>query len=565
MYRNRIFFLLLVFALMPAIVYARSSAARIIHVPSIQGDATPVLQAAIQEARSYRGRSIIIKLENADYHLYRTSSTPCLYHVSNTTSEQENPDATKHIGLWMKGLRNLTIDGCGARLVTHGEMTAFVMDSCSNICLRNFVLASADPTVPEMTVTETGEHHMVARIHPLSRYRIQDGRLSFVGDSWEWGSGLAQKYDPQKDVTWRSWMPLTDDCRAEELELGLVRFTYKKAPDAQPGIVFQMRDTYRDEVCGLIQYSQDIRLKHLRIAFTGNFGIVAQMSANITYSNLTFEPEPGSGRTCAGFADFLQMSGCRGLILVENSRFVGAQDDPINVHGTHLPVQEFLSPTELRVRYSHHQTFGFQSFLPGNEVDFIDVHTLHPVGTFRVKAARMENPREIWIKLTKPVPEDIRQRGELALENVTYTPQVIIRHNFFSRVPTRGILVTTRRPVLIEDNFFFRMQNSGVLISDDARSWYESGMARDVTIRRNHFFECGSPVINIDPANDRNEGPVHSSISIQDNRFTLKKSLAIRARSVDGLLIQGNSFYMSDGSPANNPVDTEGCFNVKYE
>jgi len=83
----------------------------------------------------------------------------------------------------MKGLRNLTIDGCGARLVTHGEMTAFVMDSCSNICLRNFVLASADPTVPEMTVTETGEHHMVARIHPLSRYRIQDGRLSFVGDS----------------------------------------------------------------------------------------------------------------------------------------------------------------------------------------------------------------------------------------------------------------------------------------------------------------------------------------------------------------------------------------------
>ena len=52
------------------------------------------------------------------------------------------------------------------------------------------------------------------------------------------------------------------------------------------------------------------------------------------------EPEAGSGRTCAGFADFVQMSGCKGRILIENSYFSGAQDDPINIHGTHLAVKE---------------------------------------------------------------------------------------------------------------------------------------------------------------------------------------------------------------------------------
>lgn len=34
-----------------------------------------------------------------------------------TTSEEENPDPTKHIGLYLKDLENITIDGKGARLV----------------------------------------------------------------------------------------------------------------------------------------------------------------------------------------------------------------------------------------------------------------------------------------------------------------------------------------------------------------------------------------------------------------------------------------------------------------
>ena len=150
-------------------------------VEAAQGDATRLLQQAIGQASEHSGKEVVIELQNADYHLYRQSAMPKLYHVSNTTSEQENPDATKHIGLWMKGLRNLTIDGRGARLVTHGEMTAFVIDSCKNIRLRNFTLTAADPTVPEMTVTEDSEHQLTARIHPQSRYRIEDGRLSWYG------------------------------------------------------------------------------------------------------------------------------------------------------------------------------------------------------------------------------------------------------------------------------------------------------------------------------------------------------------------------------------------------
>lgn len=54
-----------------------------------------------------------------------------------------------------------------------------------------------------------------------------------------------------------------------------------------------MRDSYRDQACGLIQYSKNITLEHLHLALLGNFGLVGQVSENITYCNLTFEPEAG--------------------------------------------------------------------------------------------------------------------------------------------------------------------------------------------------------------------------------------------------------------------------------
>lgn len=542
-----------------------ATAQNVIKVNPENGDMTKKIQAAIEKARSYNGKAVVIELQNADYNIHRESSSQILYHISNTASEKENPNQTKHIGLWLKGLKNVTIDGKGAHLVTHGEMTSFVIDQCENIILRNFTVTAADPTVPELTVTEVGERHMTVRIHPRSRYQIKDGKFSFVGDNWSLSDGIAQSYDPEKDITWRSWSPLNGLRKAIELEPNLLRFIYDKAPQARPGLTFQMRDGIRDQACGLIQFSKNVTLDNLHLDFLGNFGIVGQMSENITYRNMAFEPEAGSGRTCAGFADFVQMSGCKGKITIENSRFSGAHDDPINIHGTHLAVTEFLAPNQIVVKYMHHQTYGFQSFLPGNMIEFIDPHTLLSLSSAKVKKAEMKNEREITITLDKPVTSKVKETEGLVIENVTYTPEVEIRGNYFSRIPTRGILVSTRRKVIIEDNTFFRMQMSGILIADDARSWFESGMVRDVTIRNNDFIECGGPVIFIAPENDRNEGYVHRNITIANNRFRLTGTDAISAKSVDGLKITDNLFLTPKASTTEELIKTRECKDVTIE
>ena len=542
-----------------------ANAQHVIRISTENGDMTKKIQAAIEQARSYNGKAVVIKLQNADYNLHRESSSQILYHISNTASEKENPDQTKHIGLWLKDLKNVTIDGQGARFVTHGEMTSFVIDQCENITLRDFTVTASDPTVPELTVTEVGENFMTVRIHPQSRYTVKDGHFAFVGDNWELSGGIAQSYDKEKDITWRSWSPLSGLRKAIELDTNLLRFVYDTPPQAKQGTVFQMRDGIRDQACGLIQYSKNVTLEGVHLAFLGNFGIVGQMTENITYRNLTFEPEAGSGRTCAGFADFVQMSGCKGKITIENSRFLGAHDDPINIHGTHLAVTGYPAPNQVSVKYMHPQTYGFQSFLPGNQIEFIDAHSLMSLAPAKVKKAEMKNEREILITLDRNIPQTIRDKKELVVENVTYTPEVLIHNNYFARIPTRGILVSTRRKVLIENNTFFRMQMSGILIADDARSWFESGMVRDVTIRNNNFMECGGPVILISPENDRNEGYVHRNIAITNNRFQLTGTNAISAKSVDGLKITDNLFLSPTPAEISNLIKTQDCENVFME
>lgn len=444
-------------------------------------------------------------------------------------------------------------------------MTSFVIDQCENITLRDFTVTASDPTVPELTVTEVGENFMTVRIHPQSRYTVKDGHFAFVGDNWELSGGIAQSYDKEKDITWRSWSPLSGLRKAIELDTNLLRFVYDTPPQAKQGTVFQMRDGIRDQACGLIQYSKNVTLEGVHLAFLGNFGIVGQMTENITYRNLTFEPEAGSGRTCAGFADFVQMSGCKGKITIENSRFLGAHDDPINIHGTHLAVTGYPAPNQVSVKYMHPQTYGFQSFLPGNQIEFIDAHSLMSLAPAKVKKAEMKNEREILITLDRNIPQTIRDKKELVVENVTYTPEVLIRNNYFARIPTRGILVSTRRKVLIENNTFFRMQMSGILIADDARSWFESGMVRDVTIRNNNFMECGGSVILISPENDRNEGYVHRNIAITNNRFQLTGTNAIFAKSVDGLKITDNLFLSPTPAEISNLIKTQDCENVFME
>lgn len=418
---------------------------KIIEINPAKGVDNVQLKTVLETVSQYKGKSVTIKLHPGVYDFCRSESIEKLYYISNTTSESENPNPVKHIALWLKDLKNVTIDGCGSTLLMTGEMTSFVVDNCQNILLKNFNIDNSHPTQTECTVKEVGNNYLIVEVHPTSSYKIENGKLFWQGDGWSFSGGIAQSYDPVRDITWRSWSPMDGLKKAVELQPNLLYLQYEQEPQARPGIVFQMRDGIRDEVCGFINQSENVRLENVNFYYLGNFGVVCQYSENIGFDHSNFMPKPGSGRTNAGFADFIQVSGCKGKIRITDCIFSGAHDDPINVHGTHLKVMEYLDTKTMKIRFMHPQTYGFEAFFKGDEVELVDAESLCKVWSGKITEARLENPREMIISLNREIPTEVSRLSNVVVENVTWTPEVEITGNRFSRIPTRGILLTTRK------------------------------------------------------------------------------------------------------------------------
>ena len=163
----------------------------------------------------------------------------------------------------------------------------------------------------------------------------------------------------------------------------------------------------------------------------------------------------------------------------------------------------------------------------------------------------------IKLTLDKAIPADV-QVNQHVVENITYTPAVNISNCEFKEVPTRGILVTTRKPIVIENNTFDGMSMAGIYISDDAQGWYESGPVRDVTIRNNTFTRGNAQAIFIEPTNPTvsTEKTVHSNIKIKGNTFFTYNKRVLDAKSVDNLTFKNNKIYRQD------PINGDGSLSL---
>lgn len=533
----------------PAVISLADYGAR----PDSAADTQLAMRLAIEAAAMHSG-PVVLDCPKGSYHFYPDAAIRLPYHISNTASEEEQADVLKTIGLLLKGMRDFTLEGNGSLFIFHGKQTLFLLDGCTNVEIRDLHTDYACPTVVEMTVEACGNDYFDVRVHPDFRYEIGGGGLDWIGEGWSFREGPMQVFDPVRNTTRRIDNWLERAVRVEEIRPMLLRLYFDFTPDAAAGTVLQARDGIRDQVGAFITGSTDIRFHKVGMHFMHGLGIVGQFSRNLSFQKLDLSPRPETGRTAAGFADFIHLSGCGGKVRIEDSSFAGAHDDAINVHGTYLRIIQCPAANMLRVRFMHHQTYGFQAFHPGDAVDFVRTGSLTVYASNVVTAAEWLNPRELLLTLADPVPGDIGEHD--VVENVTWTPEVGITGNRFARIPTRGILVTTRRRVVITGNIFERMAMSGILIAVDAESWYESGRVTNVTIAGNRFIECGGsshPVILIAPENKLldKDAPVHRNVVIENNRFVTRDAPILSAKSTKGLTFKNNEILAAD---------TDGCF-----
>ncbi|MFC4535137.1 right-handed parallel beta-helix repeat-containing protein [Sphaerisporangium dianthi] len=523
-------------------------------------DAAPGIRAALHAAGAVPGPALL-RFPPGEYHLWPDAARCRELYVSNTVGDDPR-HRDKAIALVVEAAEDLAIEGEGARLVLHGLQTTFAVIDSRRVRLSGLEFDFAVPTVVDATVVgagvEAGRAYRVIRVPAATLFSVEGASVRWHGEvlgsgaeAWSGHDALeyTQIHDPARRRTWRGHNPLFERVRTvRTVGERDIRVDYEHAEEpADLGLVYSMRQTTRDHPGGLVLDSSGVTLSRMRFRFLHGFGVVAQTSRDVTVEECEFQTPPGSGRHSAGFADFLQFSGCSGRAVVRDCLFDGPHDDPINVHGSYLRVTGQPDPRTLELEYPHRETAGFPQFAPGDQVEIVDRATLQAVASATVLRARQPSGRDhdrplrrVVVTVEADLPGDLA--GWTAAENLTRTPSVRIAGNTFRNVPTRGVLVTTRRAVLIEGNRFERTGMAAVYVSCDAGEWWESGPVRELTIRGNEFVDPGGPAVFLDPATTGCDAgrPVHSGVVVTGNRFVLDGVPALDAKSTHGIRFHGN-------------------------
>lgn len=535
-------------------------------------NAVTAIQNAVQHCKTTGAK--VLAFPAGRYDIWADGAIRKEYFISNTSNEKDCPSKIKTVGILLEGLKDLTVEGNGATIVYHNKMITVAIDKSQNVTVQNLTIDFERPSMSEIKVVAVGDGFVDVEFHRDSRYAILDGRVVLYGEGWRSNQNHCIEYDPNMEtmVYSKMWDQLSR-CPAQELEFRKVRFTTPKGVAPRIGNILTVRDIVRDQVGVFNLESRDVTYRNVKMRYMHGLGLVSQYTENVTMDGVYCEPDPASGRVTASSADFMHFSGCRGLVKVVDCRFAGAHDDPVNVHGTNLRIVENMGKNRLKLRFMHHQSYGFNAFFEGDEVAFVRATEMVRYAQAKVKRVERLSDRELIVTLEGEIPKDIAELD--CLENMTWTPQVLIKGNYFSRTSTRGVLLTTPRKAVVEDNTFFRCGMSAVLIEADAQGWYESGPVTDVTIRNNTFIDCahqggaGGYVIALHPSNNvpNADKPVHRNIVIENNTFVTYDIPILYAKSTQGIRFVGNtikrSYTKASVSSRNASLKFDACKDVE--
>lgn len=552
------------------------------------------------------GEAATLIFPEGTYHFYKEDSEKRIFHTSNTDSKRF-PE--KRIAFLMENMENLTVDGCGSTFIVHGDMMFLGVIRCKNMSFRNFLWDYPSPETVEMRTVAVGKNYADFSIPSTQRWRIKGRNMIWYDQSNKTG----EIYWERKNLQHSSVICHLDLNNHSLLRAGLaespfvfgrtkikrlndttVRIKYlgKMPKCIKEGMVFVLCPNKDRKTAGAFYWeSEEIFAENIQPLYLNGFSWLVQMCKDVTFRKCRFVPKRNSEKFITSFADSLHVAGAKGTVRVEDCDFSHDLDDPINIHGSFMRVESLKDAHTAKLIYCHEQQGGFNQFSTGDKVAFFardDLSCVENEKLYTVRSATdpingdlMTSEVTFEEELPAFLGDKIQGEGKYVAENVSYTPDVVIKGCRFSYVPTRGILCTTRGKVLIENNEFFGMAMAGVYISNDSDAWYESGPVRDMTIRGNTFYifkTVGNKIKNkggifVEPITKGRalpdwRNPIHKNITVDSNMFYMEHENVIYAQSVENLTVINNTVKRYDSASADKEIKAfrfTACKNVKLE
>ncbi|MCR5183315.1 MAG: hypothetical protein K6B46_01265 [Opitutales bacterium] len=486
----------------------------------------------------------VLSLKKGVYHFYASNAAVKKLYVSN-----HDQPVSHRVQLPLTGLKNYTLDGNGSTFVFHGDSLGILLKDCDNVTLKNLTLDYARPMVSEAKVIAFKDGKTQIELDKKAfPYEVKNGRLVFIFDNCErvCSTAIAFNGKTQEIVEGTSDIVIGGAELDGNGAVWLKQDLRKNGVGVAVGDVLAMRSYDRPHPCICVYNADNVRFENVVIHTSLGMGLLAQRSKNLTFSGGGVFPREGACSSTA--ADATHFSNMRGLVKVENAKFVGMLDDAINVHSTCLKIVEKIDDKRLKLQYMHPQAIGFEVFGAGENLRFIKAKTLENGEKVRVRSVETLSPTQIVVTLENPVPADVVV-GD-AVENADYQPEVIFSGNYVAKNRARGALFTTPQKIICENNKFHNVAGSAILLAGDAAGWYESGACEDVVIRKNEFvnnltsrFQFTNAIISIYPSVndlDAQKQFYHRNILICDNVFKTFDVPLLFAISTDNLKFERN-------------------------
>ena len=526
-------------------------------IPTENNDSTLSVLSAVSAIKD----GDTLYLGGGTLHFYPEFAESAEYFVPN------NDWSRKPIAFIIKNKENITIDGEGAKLIFHGRMSPFVLDSSENITLKNFSIDYAEPMYFEGKIVDAGENFVEMEYNDeIFHVDAEENSLRFYGDGWE-NKGIAKllvnEFDPEikgpaigtptyfanvtgvEDKTFMAFLhrylkPSKPSKNRLRLE-GEIKYTHKV------GRYWLCTHNDRKYPGIYVTECKDVLIKDVLLTHTLSMGVICSLSENITLD--TVSALPGEGRLLSVDADATHFVNCTGLIHITGCRFESMMDDAVNIHGIYAPVSKKLSDTSVLLKFGHFQQAGINVFKKGDKIRLCDNESLAPYAYYTVKASRTLSETYLILETEEVLSADIKE-GHV-FENYSRMPKIHIENTKSGFNRPRGFLISNCQGTIIENCTFYNMSNA-IDMSGDANSWYESGPCDNVVIRNNDFSNaayCGGPVITSDPQIKNHSIPYHKNILVEENIFSENDKRYMRLSDCENVTFKNNKFVKTPDVP----------------
>ena len=381
-------------------------------VPGVRKDQGPALRAAVSALRRQGGG--VLNIPRGIYHFYPEGALNMSFHISNHDQPLIHP-----VCVPLADLRNVRVEGNGSLFLFHGKVVPLLVMDSENVSINRLSVDYERSWCTEARVVKTDDRFTEVEIDKKAYpYEIRNNRFVFQGKGWEEGMGSCMAFEKgtghiianTSDIGWNG--------HVEPLGGSRLRLSWNlRQKGIKPGDTLVLRNYNRPHPGCVVYRARKTSLNDVSLHQSSGMALLVQRSEDFHMKGGGVMVRKGTGRVHTAGADATHFSNTRGGIVVEKALFEGMMDDAINVHSTCLGVMEVVDSHTLKCKYMHRQAVGFEVFLPGEKIRFINGPTLEPGGTATVKTAVKKNSAEMVITVEEPLPSSVRA-GD-AVENFT--------------------------------------------------------------------------------------------------------------------------------------------------